>query len=372
MTALTAKGRNRLGVWLLVAAVVIVLVVLSRPARNDGPPLDPTSTGPLGTKALVLLLERLGSGVSVGGGLPPADGVVLLLVDTLEPSERDELRAWIDSGGTLVTTDPRSPLVKTGLAVPPGQTGDTDGIPTEVVDRRCESPVFAGAARIRPGGSARFESSGGVACYRDDDGAVVVVENRGAGSVVAVASPLVWVNELLNDDDNSVLAASLLSPSPGTRTVLFRAPAPGGGDDSLVDLLPDRVVTALWQLVAAFALVVLWRARRLGRPVLEPQPVELAGSELVVAVGDLLQRSQQRDAAGAMVRAAGRREMAERLGVAPDTPVDVVAQVVADRTGLDSRKVSGALRDGPVPSDRALIELARELDSIREEVAHAR
>lgn len=359
--------------WALVVVVVVVLVVLSRPTRNDGPPLDPTSTGPLGTKALVLLLERLGGDVSLSAELPPAGGVVLLLVDDLDVTERDDIRTWIDGGGTLVTTDPRSPLVRTGLAVPPGQTGDDDGIPTDVVDRRCESPVFAGAARIRPGGSARFQvDDDGATCFRDDDGGFVVVEERGAGAVVAVASPLVWVNELLNDEDNSVLAASVLAPRPGTRTVFFRAPVPGGGNDSLLDLLPDRVVTALWQLVVAFGLVVLWRARRLGRPVLEPQPVELAGSELVVAVGDLLQRSQQRDAAGAMVRAAGRREVAERLGVSPTTPVDVVAHVVADRTGLDRAKVHDALRDRPVASDRDLIELARELDSIREEVAHAR
>ena len=46
----------------------------------------------------------------------------------------------------------------------------------------------------------------------------------------------------------------------------------------------------------------LWRARRLGRPVAEVQPVEIAGSELVVAVGNLLQKSGRPETAAERLR----------------------------------------------------------------------
>ena len=52
----------------------------------------------------------------------------------------------------------------------------------------------------------------------------------------------------------------------------------------------DGVRGSLWQLALGFLVFALWKARRLGRPVAEPQPVELAASELTVAVGNLLQR----------------------------------------------------------------------------------
>src|SRR6266581_6954843 len=73
-----------------------------------------------------------------------------------------------------------------------------------------------------------------------------------------------------------------------------------------------RVRLAMWQLVVAFAVLVLWRARRLGRPVAEAQPVQIPGSELVVAVGNLLQRARGRGQAAGLLTDDLRRTLAER------------------------------------------------------------
>ena len=86
---------------------------------------------------------------------------------------------------------------------------------------------------------------------------------------------------------------------------------------------------ALWQLVVAFVLLALWRARRLGRPVAEPQPVQLPGAELVVAVGNLLQRAKGRGQAAGLLTDDLRRSLAERLGLPPSAPADQVADAVA-------------------------------------------
>ena len=92
------------------------------------------------------------------------------------------------------------------------------------------------------------------------------------------------------------------------------------------------------QLAVAFGVLVLWRSRRLGRPVLEPQPVQLAGSELVVAVGELLQRAKGREQAASVLRDDLRRWLAERLGLPPATPAEVVAEAAAAARRVGSRR----------------------------------
>lgn len=365
-------GRRRLALWVVVVLVVLGMAVAGARRGSDGPPLDPRSTGELGTRGLVLLLRDLGVEVEIDRPGVPADGVVLLLVDTLDGGARDQLRAFVEQGGIVVTTDPRSPLLRSAVAVPPGDSPD-EGIPERRLRRRCDVEALAGVDTVRPGGTARFTPApDAVGCFADDGGAFVVVEPRGRGAVVAVASPLVWVNQLLGDDDNSVLAGALLAPRPGRTVTFFEPPRPGAGDEGLVDVLPDRVPLALAQFAFAFVLLVLWRARRLGAPVLEPQPVELAGSDFVIAVGHLLQQGRQRDAAAELIRQAGRADVAERLGLTPDTPSPALVASVAERTGRPLAAVHEALDDTPVGSDADLVALAQTLDSIRQEVAHAR
>jgi hypothetical protein len=140
----------------------------------------------------------------------------------------------------------------------------------------------------------------------------------------------------------------------------------------LLDLVPDRVFQAFIQLGIAFLLYALWRARRLGRPVVERQPVEIAGSQLVRAVGSLEQRTHASDRAGAALRHDVVRLIRERYGLAPDVPIATVAQVVADRTGLERHRVEAALGGTPVPDEQTLLTLTYELDTIRKEIVHGR
>ena len=134
--------------------------------------------------------------------------------------------------------------------------------------------------------------------------------------MVATGGPEFALNERLDERDNAVLAAALLAPT-GTEQVQFvEAAAPiGGGDETLLELVPDGVWRGLAQLALAFLLYALWRAIRFGRPVAEPQPVAIAGSELVEATGRLLQRTLDPGRAAEVVRADLRGAVARRLGV---------------------------------------------------------
>jgi hypothetical protein len=126
----------------------------------------------------------------------------------------------------------------------------------------------------------------------------------------------------------------------------------------------------LWQLAIAFLLFALWRARRLGRVVPESQPVELPASELVVAVGNLLQQAGHQEAAGNLLRDDLRRSLAERLGLGPGAPPEQVAEVAALRTGIPAARLLHVLRPASIDSSDDLLVLAVEAESLRREVMH--
>ena len=166
---------------------------------------------------------------------------------------------------------------------------------------------------------------------------------------------------------NAALAVALLAEAD---RVVFVDPVPSAGvtPDGTQDplsLLPLPVRLALAQLAVAVLIYLWWRARRLGRPPVEELPVEVAGSELVVAIGDLLRRRGSAQRSAAALRTETRRVLAARLGAGGD-----LARVVAERTGRDPAEVAAAL-DGtgapPVTSDAQLVALARTLETIRQE-----
>src|SRR5438445_6210647 len=109
----TMSREDRRRLWrtlavILVAALVVALVAGAPP--GEGQPLDPNSTGDLGTKGLVLLLQHEGAVVDVTDVVPsgPVNGsTALVLSDQLTNEQRDALRSWLHQGGTLVVADPR-------------------------------------------------------------------------------------------------------------------------------------------------------------------------------------------------------------------------------------------------------------------------
>ena len=362
------RRRNVAGLGLIVAVVVLGVVLIGPPAR-EGPPLDPTSTGPSGTRALVLLLGELGAEVDVSDQAPTAaDDVVLVLADDLEASRRDDIASWVEAGGTLVVADPMSPLHPFPVESPGGL-----GLVEGSFDGTCTIPALASVEDLEPpSGSTGYGAvPGAQGCYFRDGSAYLATMPRGDGHVVAVGGAGLFVNQVLGSADNAVLAAALLAPRAGTSVTILALPGPGGGDATLTDLVGDNVKAALGQLGVAFAVYVLWRARRLGAPVIESQPVALASSELVVAVGNLLQQARHSDRAARLVSDDLRRRLAERLGLGADSPAAHVAAVAADRTGIPVERLRTAMAPPPHPGPEALVVHAADAEALHQEVIHA-
>ncbi|HEX2375438.1 MAG TPA: DUF4350 domain-containing protein, partial [Actinomycetota bacterium] len=340
---MSGRGAGRGGVgralpWVGLALGVALVVVVAGRGPEEGNPLDPASPGPLGTKGLVEVLKGLGGRVVVSADAPAAGTeVALLLSDDLTPGRRQELLDWVGRGGTLVVADPGSGVTE---VKPVGST--RIGLLDAEIERRCAVPALASVGRVAAPGGIVFEipANGGTrACYPRNGGAWLLVQGVGSGTVVRLGGASVLVNQELGEADNGVLLASLLAPTRGTDVQVLQPPLPGGGSAGLGDLIAPRVRLALWQLVVAFVLLALWRARRLGRPVVEPQPVQLPGAELVVAVGNLMQRAKGRGQAAGLLTDDLRRSLAERLGLPASTPADQVADTVAARTGIPRERV---------------------------------
>lgn len=348
-----------------IVAAAIAIALVTGPPRREGPPLDPRSDTPLGTSALVALLERFGADVELSVGLPDdEDDVALLLQDRLDRDQTDAVVEWVRAGGTLVVTDPGSALTPT--VVPLGLLPEA-----EPLDRgRCSIGALGGIGAVDGGAALRYEVPVGAdACFGDGSEAFVVAQAVGAGEVVAVGGAAFVTNDKLDELDNAVLAVALLAPEPGRRVRFVDPPLPaGGGDETLADLVPAGVTRALAQLAVAFVVYALWRAIRFGRPVLECQPVQIAGSELVAATGRLLSRTRAPGAVADAVRADLRRRLRTRFGLGPHMDHDTLATVVAARTGRSVESVRAAVDDRPVTTDDELVALVRAVTALDQEV----
>jgi Domain of unknown function (DUF4350) len=360
--------------WVALLLGLLLVVALGGRRAEEGNPLDPESPGPLGTKGLVEVLRAVGGRVTVSADPPgPGTDTALLLSDDLTLDRRQALLGWVRRGGTLVVADPDSAVTAVE------QVGTTQiGVLDAQIERRCAVAALRDVGRVSARGGRVFEvpagrggppEGGGTrACFPRNDGAWLLIQPLGSGNVVRLGGASVLVNRRLGEADNAVLLASLLAPTEGTAVQVLRPPLPGGGAASLGDLVAPRVRLALWQLVVAFVLLALWRARRLGRPVAEPQPVQIPGAELVVAVGNLLQRARGRGQAAGLLADDLRRSLAERLGLPPSAPADQVADTVAERTGIPRERVLRPLTSTTPRDEAELVALCQAADTIRREV----
>jgi hypothetical protein len=364
-------GVGRVLPWVgVVLGLALVVAVAGRPGE-EGNPLDPASPGPLGTKGLVEVLRELGGQVRVSADRPgTGTETALVLSDDLTPQRRQEVLDWVRQGGTLVVADASSAVTEVE------QVGSTRiGLLDAELERRCAETALADVRRVAAPGGVVFEvpeGGGARACFPRNNGAWLLIQPVGSGAVVRLGGASVLVNQELGEADNAVLLASLLVPAEGTSVQVLQPPLPGGGDAGLGDLIAPRVRLAMWQLVVAFVLLALWRARRLGRPVVEPQPVQLPGAELVVAVGNLLQRAKGRGQAAGLLTDDLRRSMAERLGLPPSAPADLVADTVAARTGIPRGRVLRTLTQTAPRDEIELIALSQAIDTVRREVTRVR
>lgn len=320
------QGRNRTAV---VAAVIVLGIAawLSIPT-SPGEFLDPRARTAEGFAASVDTLRELGATVTIGSDVPRGDAVLIVPSARLEDSQLEAVAAFIDDGGRAVLLDPSVPFLDLevvdvlatdvfGALTAEPNCPLLDGYITEISSTRYalfNPPVDAIAACFDPGG-----------------GVALVIRPMGQGELAVLGAPGVLANVNLGKPDHARLLTALALPD-GNNDVVILWDLPAGAsraaeNTSLLDLVGDRFIVPFWVLIGAAVLFAISRSRRTGPPALESTAVRIPGSELVIAIGDLLERHGHVDQAAARLRADLRRDLARSLGLPQDTPPDVLVDV---------------------------------------------
>lgn len=381
-------GYGRIAIALLVLGLAAVAYLTTR--ATPTPPFSIHSSAPDGYRALALLAEGYGATVEQVhpsdlrvNGSDRADTVVVPRPSRLSDEEQAALDDLAARGVTVVLGERVEPDVVEGFSFPGMELSDRElaevpAMPTprgdcdvpELVDLGPVDVAFAGPLQVH---------SGERSCYGDGSFALVAVREVGDGRFVTLSDPYLWANARLHPAkeeggeplDNAAMALRLTVRTEAAR-LSFVDPSAGvttaaDGTRGPLELLPLPVQLALLQGVVALLLFLWWRGRRLGRPVAEPLPVEIAASELVDAVGDLLRRRGSTQRAAAAMRYDTRRALHAGLGVPLGAPPGALVEAVAARTGRDVQHVAAVLLDPSPTGDEDLVHLAQQLDTIRQE-----
>jgi hypothetical protein len=350
-----------LGVLALVLVSVGYAVVMG---SGSGGALDPASYAPGGARAVATLAGDRGVRVQVIGDVPALLDVVTprstVLVPTPGALTQDELAEL----GALDT-----PLVVLGAGSVELEALGLD-VTSDAADLEERPPGCALPAAVAAGsaltGSASYRAEPGVAstgCYLEGGRATVLSLPGERTTLVGAPDP--FTNDRLGDDGNAALALGLLGD---VEQVLWLQPDPGravpGEPRSVRELLPDGLRLGALQLVLAVLLLALWRARRLGRVVVEPLPVVVRAAEAVEGRGRLYRAAGARGAAADALRAGARDRLARRLGLPAEPTRAALVTTLAGRSGRDPREVDALLFGPPPPDDEALVRLADALDGL--------
>lgn len=365
------RGRTIAG-WSIVVALVLLVSFAALRVAATGPAaqgaLDPEGAGEGGALALAEILREQGVDVSVY-------------------RSRAEARAAIDQDATLVMTNPYTltdealeTLMEPAERVVFLSAGthllntlkigeNATGALSEVTPG-CDMPEFAEVGSIRA--DRLFSPADGVqACFRNDEGAAVLVDARSRPRQAVVEGTRLFDNEGLAEDGNAALALALLAQ---TDRVVWYVPNFADSDiegetvDTLGSLTPPWVTPAILLLIAAGIAAAIWRGQRFGPLVAETLPVTVRASETMHGRARLTAKAADAQHAGEALRDGARRRLARRLGLAVHAGADDVADAAADRLRVPRGTLQEQL-SGPLPhDDAALIELARRLEALEDAV----
>lgn len=382
----SSSGGGRAAVTALIVVAVAVGMLLLVRSRPKVEAFDPRSSAPSGANAAVLLMEQFGAEVAITSR-PPDPGEaerVFVIDDRLDTSQRQALLEFVDGGGVAVVADPDSTL-HGGPGVDGGATevdGTASGASTGgQLDAAVEANVPVGDCTIAALQDLRgvFSPRGVLFPTAPDEGrcfgsrghSFVVVRHYGRGIVIGFGDNRVVTNQYLRYADNSGLVTALLAPSRGThvRILLGRgaAPAPqdvGRGDTTLLGLVHPGVWMALAQLGLAFVVFCVARGVRPGRAVRERLPTPIAGSELALATGNLMQRARHAQRAGWLLRAEFHRRLVAHHRASADITIEAISRLAGSRAGVEPERISELLlRD--VTDSAGLMQLRHDLDDLQ-------
>ncbi len=339
-------------------ALVTALAALGKSPNNT--PLDPRNPAPDGARALAVLLADRGVTITVATSLPEVGSTPAATILLTDPGALSDhaLATVARSAATVVLIQPPQPALSVL-----GVDASIDARASATVGPGCALPAAVTAGSVQIDGDLYAMHNGVTGCYHQGQDAALVTSTRANGATtIVLGSPSTFSDAALAKQGDAALALGLLNTSavqwvPGG---LNAGPVPKS-HRGLINLLPPRLLWATLQLFIALVVLALWRARRLGRPVVEPLPVVVRAAETVEGQGRLLQAARARSRAARSLRAATVRRLTHALRLRPDEEPESVVMVVAERAHAAATDVQALLYGDEPEDDAALTRLAQAL-----------
>ena len=371
----TLKQRWSASRWVVLSLIVVVAVatlITYLTAPRLGGPMDPGSTSPDGTHALVALLREQGVDVVEAPDVAAAESAarpdtLVVVLQTLQHLDDDVLQRLSNLPGDRLLV---APSTRTREALAPHVTL-AGSVEFGGSDPGCDMREANRAGAVQLGVADEYEAVDDFPVTRCYDGALVRYTDDGR-TVTVIGSGDFMMNGGLLTDGNAALAMNLAGTAP---RVIWYAPQERQGDSDagadISDLIPPAVRWIVIQLCLVIALVALWQGRRLGPLVAERMPVVVRASETVEGRGRLYRSRRARDRAATALRTATLQRMLPRLGLSTNAEPPAVVQAVAQRSGQHAQTLAHTLFGPPPQTDDDLVHLARELDNIERQVAQS-
>ena len=373
MTAWWRRARAWLLICLLIVIAGITVGVLNRPLGNSY--LAPGSTTGSGSHALADVLSGLGhqvtSETSTGPAVAAASAGATLVITSPANLSGPELAALAKVPASVLLVEPDGAAL---AAFGGGVRIALSGVPVANTPAACtlQAAVLAGTADM---GGATLTVPGRLAgriqqCYPVGGHPTLVQLTLRGRLVTMLGTGAPLTNGTLASQGNAALAIDLLHSHRIVWLVPPAVPAAAGppGPKSFYSLVPVGAYLVVIQLAVALLLAVAWRARRLGPLVAEPLPVVVRAAETVEGHARLYQSRRARARAAGALRQGVIGRLSPLAGLPVTTSQDVVVAALAARSARTPASVRELLYGTAPQSDRALVELARDLDKFEREV----
>lgn len=356
------------GVFLLL--VVTALLLTRGPANTDKVPTT-YSAGSGGAKAAYLLLKASGYAVERWEQSPnelPEAGATLILAepsDAPTTEERNRLHQFVENGGRIIAAGPFVGfyLPENGIVPDPML-----GITWKKLSALSPSSITQAAGEITLAPEAYWKSEWfALPLYGDGDKQMVVKYAWGKGEVIWWASATPLTNAGLREPGNLEFFLACLGNQPKTRILwdeYFH-----GHRRSLTASIRNSPVKWIFVQLALFALTLLLTYSRRSGPInVPPGEARLSPLEFVRTLGSLYKQANAASVAVDISYQRFRYWLTRRLGMASNTPVDVLESAVRERWNFQDSNFCATLCDSESAAydntltPRVALRLVKSLD----------
>lgn len=375
--------RARIIVVVLSIIGLALLAILSLGEARTDNPLDPSSAGPTGNRALAEVLrqrgvavEQVGTASEVRDRAPgPGTTVVVSGTDLLTETNARTVREATRDADRLVVLIPSQDILD-AMRIPLTRGSPPSGRYEAECDPGATDGIVRAGDRVNSADGSYASTDPAVSvCFRvlgtppSEGGAVAIMpaeSDRPTTVVIGAVSGL--SNRHITEDAHAGVAIRALGASPRLLwyypTLTDAYGTTGGPDDGQ----PRALYPMMLLLGITVVTLAVVRGRRLGRLVPERLPVVVRAIETTQSRAALYRRADDRERSAAILRTRSIDALRRRLGVTPSEPPAALITAIVAVTGDDPNRIEGLLH-GPTPPNReALLDLARDLMDLNERV----